>query len=95
MPAKTRVSSAPEDFGIPMASLIDVVFLLLVYFVLTLSPRDVNTHLDVFRPGTPPVGKPPVAIPRAWTPRYCWPTSWAVTGPGCTPTPTMVSPQPR
>lgn len=35
---------------IPMTPMIDVVFLLLVYFVMTLQPTDLFAHLNVFTP---------------------------------------------
>ena len=35
---------------IPMTPMIDIVFQLLVYFLVTLKPQDVIAHLDVFRP---------------------------------------------
>ena len=33
-----------------MTPMIDVVFQLLIYFVVTIKPVDVSAHLDVFRP---------------------------------------------
>ena len=36
---------------VEMTPMIDVVFQLLIYFVVTIKPMDVNAHLDVFRPG--------------------------------------------
>ena len=36
-----------------MSSMIDVVFLLLVFFVVTIQPKDVLAKLDVSRPATP------------------------------------------
>jgi len=35
---------------LPMTPMIDVVFQLLIYFLVTIQPRDVLAHLDVFRP---------------------------------------------
>jgi len=35
---------------VEMTPMIDVVFQLLVYFVVTIKPVDVSAHLDVFRP---------------------------------------------
>lgn len=46
---------------IPMTPMIDVVFLLLIYFVMTMQPPDVFAHLDVFTPSPdapPPQEKP-------------------------------------
>lgn len=39
-----------------MTSMIDVVFQLLVYFVVTIKPIDVSAHLDIFSPSA---SKPP------------------------------------
>lgn len=39
---------------LPMTPMIDVVFLLLIYFLLTLSPEDLKTHLEVYRPSLSP-----------------------------------------
>jgi len=49
-------SSTMEGADIEMTPMIDVVFQLLIYFVVTIQPVDVSAHLDVFRPsaGAPP-----------------------------------------
>lgn len=39
-----------EASEIPMTPMIDVVFQLLVYFLVTLKPEDVLTNLEVYRP---------------------------------------------
>lgn len=39
-----------EASEIPMTPMIDVVFQLLIYFLVTLEPEDVKTHLEVLRP---------------------------------------------
>lgn len=39
-----------EASEIPMTPMIDVVFQLLIYFLYTLKPEDVQTHLEVYRP---------------------------------------------
>ncbi len=39
-----------EAAEIPMTPMIDVVFQLLVYFLVTLKPEDVLTNLEVYRP---------------------------------------------
>lgn len=46
---------------VEMTPMIDVVFQLLIYFVVTIKPVDVSAHLDVFRPSgrPPPSDKPP------------------------------------
>jgi biopolymer transport protein ExbD len=51
-----------ESGEIPMTPMIDVVFQLLIYFILTIKPVDVSAHLDVFSPSTksaPSDQKPP------------------------------------
>jgi biopolymer transport protein ExbD len=45
---KRKVDMPPAD--LPMTPMIDVVFQLLIYFLVTIHPVDVVTHLDVFRP---------------------------------------------
>ncbi len=35
---------------VPMTPMIDVVFQLLIYFIITIKPVNVSAHLDVFRP---------------------------------------------
>ena len=49
MARKRRKSEAPAP-ELPMTPMIDVVFQLLIYFLVTIQPRDVLAHLDVFRP---------------------------------------------
>lgn len=39
-----------ESGDVQMTAMIDVVFQLLVYFIVTIQPVDVIAHLDVFRP---------------------------------------------
>ncbi len=48
---KRTASSAAE---LEMTPMIDVVFQLLIYFVVTMKPMDIAAHLDVFSPGAPP-----------------------------------------
>jgi len=51
MAEKRRRRNADQGGGeIEMTPMIDVVFQLLVYFVVTIQPVDVAAHLDVFRP---------------------------------------------
>lgn len=45
---RKRLETPPAD--LPMTPMIDVVFQLLIYFLVTVQPRDVMAHLDVFRP---------------------------------------------
>ena len=49
MARKRRKSEAPAP-ELPMTPMNDVVFQLLIYFLVTIQPRDVLAHLDVFRP---------------------------------------------
>ncbi len=37
-----------------MTPMIDMVFQLLIYFIVTMRPMDVSAHLDVFSPSAPP-----------------------------------------
>ncbi len=46
---RDRDQEQPE---IPMTPMIDVVFLLLIYFVMTLEPTDIFAHLNVYTPST-------------------------------------------
>jgi biopolymer transport protein ExbD len=46
-PRKKREAFACE---IQMTAMIDVVFQLLIFFIVTMKPLDVTAHLDVFRP---------------------------------------------
>ncbi|MFO7821621.1 MAG: biopolymer transporter ExbD [Lentisphaeria bacterium] len=43
-----------EDIEVPMSSMIDVVFLLLVYFIVTYQIEKPEAHLAVNLPGAPP-----------------------------------------
>lgn len=45
---KQRAEDKPAE--IPMTPMIDVVFQLLIYFIYTMKPLDIISHLDVFRP---------------------------------------------
>ena len=49
---RKRRSTAPGSGDVEMTPMIDVVFQLLVYFIVTIKPVDVSAHLDVFRPST-------------------------------------------
>jgi biopolymer transport protein ExbD len=49
MARKRRKSDMPPA-ELPMTPMIDVVFQLLIYFLVTIHPRDVLANLDVFRP---------------------------------------------
>lgn len=58
-----RNSSSQED-KLQLAAMVDVVFLLLVFFVLTLQTEDILASLPVSKPGTeitpPPTPPPPM-----------------------------------
>lgn len=62
MARKRKGIDAPEG-ELEMTPMIDVVFQLLIYFIVTIKPVDVITNLDVFRPAPnpnqPPDTKPP------------------------------------
>jgi biopolymer transport protein ExbD len=49
-----------DDGGIPITPMIDVVFLLLIYFIATLEPIPIFAHLNVYTPSSdaPPKEKP-------------------------------------
>ena len=46
------------DAKLDMTPMIDVVFQLLIYFIVTIKPIDVITNLDVFRPAPDQAAKP-------------------------------------
>jgi len=47
---RSRKKPEGDTSEIPMTPMIDVVFQLLIYFLVTMKPVDVVAHLDVFRP---------------------------------------------
>ncbi len=47
---KRRFAETDEDIELSMTPMIDVVFQLLIYFLVTFSTADVLAHLDVSRP---------------------------------------------
>ena len=47
---RSKMRGDVEAAEIPMTPMIDVVFQLLIYFIVTMKPVDVVAHLDVFRP---------------------------------------------
>lgn len=61
--ARQRHRPQPSESELEMTPMIDVVFQLLVYFIVTIKPIDVITNLDVFRPApdksAPQDQKPP------------------------------------
>ncbi len=46
-----------------MTPMIDVVFQLLIYFIVTMKPMDISAHLDVFSPSAPQAPADPTQIP--------------------------------
>ncbi len=52
---------------IPMTPMIDVVFQLLIYFIVTIKPIDVVAHLDVNRPSPDERAKPDTPPPKLLT----------------------------
>lgn len=48
--ARTRRRAALPTADVPMTPMIDVVFQLLIYFIVTIKPIDVFAHLEVSRP---------------------------------------------
>lgn len=48
MARRTRREYNPDELN--MTAMIDIVFQLLIFFILTVKPVDVFTHLDVLRP---------------------------------------------
>ncbi|MBR6023178.1 MAG: biopolymer transporter ExbD [Kiritimatiellae bacterium] len=61
--ARERKRPEADPPALSMTPMIDVVFQLLIYFVVTLHPVDVVTNLDVFQPApdpdSPPNQEPP------------------------------------
>jgi len=55
MKKKKKKGDAPK---LELTPMIDVVFQLLIFFVVTLTEEDINAHLDVFRPA-PEQTRPP------------------------------------
>ncbi len=53
-----------ESTELPMTPMIDVVFQLLIYFIVTTVPRDVIANLDVFRPSPEEQRKEEVTPPK-------------------------------
>jgi biopolymer transport protein ExbD len=58
---RTRKRIDAIDSELSMTPMIDIVFQLLIYFILTFQPEDVMAHLDVFRPQPDPnqIEQPP------------------------------------
>jgi len=52
MKRHNRKARRVEDSTLSMTAMIDMVFLLLVFFIMVAEPRDVNAKLPASRPGT-------------------------------------------
>jgi biopolymer transport protein ExbD len=50
MAHRRRRRDSGVEAELSMTPMIDIVFQLLIYFILTFQPQDVMAHLDVFRP---------------------------------------------
>lgn len=48
--ARARKRASGDAMDLNMTAMIDVVFQLLIYFIVTIKPVDVVAHLDVYRP---------------------------------------------
>ena len=55
--ARKRKRPEPPPPELSMTPMVDVVFQLLIYFIVTIKPIDVITNLDVFRPAPDPKAK--------------------------------------
>jgi len=67
MAKRRRIKQEASGDDVQMTAMIDVVFQLLIYFIVTIKPVDVVAHLDVFRPSPDPdqkeqLDKPPKMI---------------------------------
>ena len=62
--ARQRKKSEMPAADLPMTPMIDVVFQLLIYFLVTIKPVDVIAHLDVFRPSPEPSQEKPDTPPK-------------------------------
>jgi len=61
---RTRRKPSVDVAEVPMTPMIDVVFQLLIYFIFTMKPVDVVTHLDVFRPSAESAPKEKTETPK-------------------------------
>jgi biopolymer transport protein ExbD len=58
MAGKTKKRRRTEGAQLEMTPMIDVVFQLLIFFLVTLKQEDILSHLDVSRPAPDPNAKP-------------------------------------
>jgi biopolymer transport protein ExbD len=54
----SRDALGQDPVKIEMTPMIDVVFQLLIFFIFTLKPEDIFSHLDISRPSPDPNSKP-------------------------------------
>ena len=54
----SRMRRAQQEAEVELTPMIDVVFQLLIFFIVTMKPIDVIGHLDVFRPAPDPNARP-------------------------------------
>ena len=59
-----RKEKQEDKVEVPMTPMIDVVFQLLIYFLVTFETPDVMAHLNVFRPQPDPNKEPPKVEPQ-------------------------------
>lgn len=57
--ARERKRSRGEAAKLEMTPMIDVVFQLLIFFIVTLKQEDILSHLDISRPAPEPSERPP------------------------------------
>jgi biopolymer transport protein ExbD len=60
---RKRQRQTNVDAELSMTPMIDIVFQLLIYFILTFEPQDVMAHLDVFRPAPDQQRKEQMEVP--------------------------------
>ena len=56
--ARQKKKNKGEAAKLEMTPMIDVVFQLLIFFIVTLKPQDILAHLDISRPAPDPNQKP-------------------------------------
>jgi biopolymer transport protein ExbD len=61
---KKRERRKGDAVKLEMTPMIDVVFQLLIFFIVTLKQEDILSHLDVFRPAPDPNAPPPEEKPQ-------------------------------
>ena len=63
-----------EETKLDMTPMIDCVFQLLIFFLVTMKFEDIIAHLDVYRPSPDPNAPPPKERSTRWSPSGCSPT---------------------